>query len=220
MTKRRFARRSRGCSKILHCVPASATRRRPSPATGRGLASLPSRRSSTIASAPVPDLAIVASDPAFGGGGRALTEALWRAAVELGRRPELYFLRHRRLPAVRDGLLRPRRSVPQLVPGLHALNFLVAGTAIGWRTRRARARFVSAAVAPHGLGAALSLRPYGCWVATSVRDEWTARKRGVDWYRRLAHALGSPAVSVLERATLRRASVVWAISPASRRSLA
>ena len=35
------------------------------------------------------DFAIIAPDPAFGGGGRALTEALWSAAEDLGREPDL-----------------------------------------------------------------------------------------------------------------------------------
>ena len=48
------------------------------------------------------DLAIVAPDPGFGGGGRALTEALWRAAEELGREPRLHFLRNRRVPSSED----------------------------------------------------------------------------------------------------------------------
>ena len=48
------------------------------------------------------DLAIVAPDPGFGGGGRALTEALWRAAEEVGREPQLHFLRNPRLPGA-DG---------------------------------------------------------------------------------------------------------------------
>src|SRR5205823_3226932 len=38
--------------------------------------------------------------------------------------------------------------------------------------------------------------------------------------RRLAHAAGRPLLQALERATLRRATVLWAISPASRTALA
>jgi glycosyltransferase involved in cell wall biosynthesis len=166
------------------------------------------------------DLAIVGSDPDFGGGGRALTETLWHAAVELGREPELHFLHYRRLPTALPGPLVPRRSVPQVVPGLDFVNVIAAGAVIAARVRGARTRFVSAAVAPHGLGAALSRRPYGCWAATSVRDEWSARRRGAGTARRLVYGAGRPLLSALERVILRRATVLWAISPASRASLA
>ncbi len=166
------------------------------------------------------DLAIVAPDPGFGGGGRALTEALWRAAEELGREPELHFLRYRRLPPGRDGVFSRRRSVPQLVPGLNAVNVLTAATLIAPRIRRARSCFVSTTVGSHGYAAVLARRPYGCWAATSLDDEWAARRQGVDLGRRTAHATGRPLLHALERATLRRATVLWAISPASRRSLA
>ena len=123
------------------------------------------------------DFAIVASDPAFGGGGRALTEALWHAARELEREPELHFLRYRRLhTSAPEEIFTRRRSVPQVLPALNALNVLTAATLIAPRIRRARSCFVSAAVASHGYGAALARRPYGCWVATSLDDEWTARR--------------------------------------------
>jgi glycosyltransferase involved in cell wall biosynthesis len=165
------------------------------------------------------DLAIVASDPGFGGGGRALTVALARAAEELGREPELHYLHYRRLPAARDGLP-PGRAVPQVLPDVDAVNVLAAGAVIARRTRGARTCFVSAAVASHGCGAALARRPYGCWVATSLRDEWASRAAGVGGSRRIARAAGAPLLRRLERETLRRARVLWAISPASRRSLA
>jgi glycosyltransferase involved in cell wall biosynthesis len=166
------------------------------------------------------DLAIVASDPGFGGGGRALTEALWQAAKELGREPELHFLHYRRLPESPASIFVPQAGVPQVLPGLDAVNVLAAGALIAPRARRARTRFVSAAVASHGFGAALARRPYGCWAATSLRDEWASRKHGVEPHRRFSYVLGRPLLSALERATLRQAKVLWAISPASRRSLA
>ena len=168
----------------------------------------------------VHDFAVVASDPAFGGGGRALTEALWRAARELGREPELHFLHYRRLPPAPAGILVPQRGVPEVLPGLHAVNALAAGAVIAPRLRRARACFVSAAAASHGYAAVLAARPYGCWAATSLRDEWASRRQGVEPHRRLAHAVARPLLSAFERATLRRARVVWAISPASRSALA
>jgi glycosyltransferase involved in cell wall biosynthesis len=57
-------------------------------------------------------------------------------------------------------------------------------------------------------------------VATSLDDEWAARRHGLDRRRRVAYATGRPLLRALERATLRRAKVLWAISPASRESLA
>ena len=48
------------------------------------------------------DLAIVVPDPGFGGGGRAQTEALWRAAADIGRQPEVSFVRNGRLPSTDD----------------------------------------------------------------------------------------------------------------------
>jgi glycosyltransferase involved in cell wall biosynthesis len=167
------------------------------------------------------DFAVVGSDPGFGGGGRALTEALWRAAEELGREPELHYLHYRRLPTLdRDPVFTRRRSVSPLpFPDIEAIKNLAAATVIATRVRGASSCFVSAAVASHGYGAVLARRPYGCWTATSIADEWAARRHGVDRARRIAHAAGRPLLHALERATLRRAKVLWAISPASRASL-
>jgi glycosyltransferase involved in cell wall biosynthesis len=167
------------------------------------------------------DFAIIAPDPAFGGGGRALTEALWRAAEELGREPELHFLRNRRLPPSSATATEIRgRGVPQVLPGFDAANVIAAAALIAPRARAANARFVCATVASYGYAAVLARRPYGCWAATSLRDEWASRRHGVRRYRRFAYSIGRPLLSALERATLRRAAVLWAISPASQRSLA
>jgi glycosyltransferase involved in cell wall biosynthesis len=167
------------------------------------------------------DFAIIAPDPAFGGGGRALTEALWSAAEDLGREPELHFLRNRRLSRSSAPVLAIRgRGVPQVLPGFDAANVLAAAAVMAPRARNANARFVCTTVASYGYAAVLARRAYGCWVATSLCDEWAGRRHGVDSYRRLAYAVGRPLLSALERATLRRARVLWAISPASQRSLA
>ena len=169
------------------------------------------------------DLAIVAPDPGFGGGGRALTEALWRAAEEVGREPQLHFLRNPRLPGDDDDPVftrsRPVRSWLPL-PDLEAHKLWLAAPRVADRLRRAKTCFVCAPAASYGYGAVLSRRPYGCWAGTTVDDEWAARRDGVDGLRRTAHNVGAPVLHRLERETLRRARVLWAISAASRRSLA
>jgi glycosyltransferase involved in cell wall biosynthesis len=169
------------------------------------------------------DLAIVAPDPGFGGGGRALTEALWRAAEEVGREPELHFLRNPRLPGDDDDPVltrsRPVRSWLPL-PDMEAYKLWLAAPRVADRLRRAKTCFVCAPAASYGYGAVLSRRAFGCWVGTTVDDEWAARRNGVDGLRRTAHTAGAPVMHRLERETLRRARVLWAISAASRRSLA
>jgi glycosyltransferase involved in cell wall biosynthesis len=169
------------------------------------------------------DLAIVAPDPGFGGGGRALTEALWRAAEELGREPRLHFLRNRRLPSSDDDDVFTRRrefhsALP--FPDLEAYKLWLAAPRVADRVRGARSCFVCAPAASYGYGAALSRRPYGCWAGTTVDEEWAARRHGLDGARRAAHGVGAPVMRRLERETLRRARVLWAISAAARRTLA
>ncbi len=141
------------------------------------------------------DLAIVAPDPGFGGGGRALTEALWRAAEEVGREPQLHFLSNPRLPGDDDDPVftrsRPVRSWLPL-PDLEAHKLWLAAPRVADRLRRAKTCFVCAPAASYGYGAVLSRRPYGCWAGTTVDDEWAARRDGVDGLRRTAHAAGAP----------------------------
>ena len=78
-------RRSDGCSATRRCGAArrerSRGRRRVVVAAGRRSC----RKDSTAGCSQVADLAIVGQDPGFAGGGLAQTEALWRAAVALGR---------------------------------------------------------------------------------------------------------------------------------------
>jgi glycosyltransferase involved in cell wall biosynthesis len=88
------------------------------------------------------------------------------------------------------------------------------------RVRDARSVFVCTTVASYGYGAALSRRPYGCWVGTSLGDEWRARGPALDRARRIALRAGAPALLTCERSTLRRAHFVWAISPAARDAVA
>jgi glycosyltransferase involved in cell wall biosynthesis len=168
----------------------------------------------------VADLAIVGQDPGFAGGVLAQTNALWRAAVELGREPELHYLRVPRLDAPRAATSLDGRGVQPLVPGLEALNALAAAAVIAPRIRTARARFVCAATASNGFGAVVAAKPFGCWAGTSLADEAPARRRGVDLPRRIAHGLSDPGLRRLERETIRAADVRWATSPSSRRAIA
>jgi glycosyltransferase involved in cell wall biosynthesis len=169
------------------------------------------------------DFAIVAADPGFGGGGRALTEALWHAAAGIGREPELHFLRNPRLPATdEDPVFTKTRVVRNTLPfpDMMSYKLWLAAPRIADRLRKSRSCFVCAPVASYGYGAALSRRSYGCWLATSAASEWAARRAGLDGLRRAAHALNAPVEHRLERETLRRARILWAISPAAAQALA
>jgi glycosyltransferase involved in cell wall biosynthesis len=169
----------------------------------------------------VTDLAVVGMDPRFGGGARALTEAFWRAAVELGREPELSYIAH---PTLAD---RPLEATPLAGPGVparfgrfDAANQLAAGVALAPRLRGARSVWTVATLAPYGYAAARSGRPYACWLAGGVRDEWAGRRPGLPRSHRAAIALNGPVLLPLERRVLRRADRVYGISESSRRSLA
>jgi glycosyltransferase involved in cell wall biosynthesis len=164
----------------------------------------------------VPDLAVVGQDPGFGGGVRTMTAELFLAAEQLGRSPELHYLRYRNLDATRPASTFRGHAVRPLVPGVDAANVLGASVGIGRAIRDARAAFVCAAVASHGFGAVVSRRPFACWVTTSLTDEWASRRQGLPRSRRTALTVGGPVLRRLERETLRHAVVVWATSPAAR----
>jgi glycosyltransferase involved in cell wall biosynthesis len=166
------------------------------------------------------DLAIVGQDPGFAGGVLAQTEALWQAALSLGRDPELHYLRYRRLDASRRTPTLDGRAVPPLFPGADIVNVMAAAAVIAPRIRDARARFVCAAGASNGFGAVLARRPFGCWISTSLADEGRSRGPGLNRSRRVARAASAPGLRLLERLTLREARVRWTISPASRDTLA
>jgi glycosyltransferase involved in cell wall biosynthesis len=164
------------------------------------------------------DFAIVTADPGFGGGSRALTAALWEAASEIGREPELHFLRNPSLPATEDDPVFTKRRVAHSalpLPDLASYKVWLSAPRIADRLRKARACFVCAPVASYGYAAALARRAYGCWVATTADDEWEARRGGLDRRRRAARAVNAPLEHKLEHETLRRARTVWAISPAA-----
>ena len=166
------------------------------------------------------DLAIVGQDPGFAGGVLAQTEALWQAALSLGRDPELHYLRYRRLDASRRAPSLDGRAVPPLFPGADIVNVMAAAAVIAPRIRDARARFVCAAGASNGFGAVLARKPFGCWISTSLADESRSRGPGLNRSRRVARAASAPGLRLLERLTLREARVRWTISPASRDTLA
>jgi glycosyltransferase involved in cell wall biosynthesis len=176
-------------------------------------------------------VAVVGQDPRFGGGYRALTTAFWNAAERLGRRPHLYFLSRQDTlsPLRRTVAWRPRpeyhppldtTAVPSFVPELDGLNQVAGGLRLARRLRDGRTVWVVAASAPYGLGAALSGRPYACWLATGLEDEWEARRPRLDRARRLALALNRPLLRALERYVIRRAVLVFGISPSSRDTIA
>jgi glycosyltransferase involved in cell wall biosynthesis len=167
----------------------------------------------------VAELAILGQDPGFAGGVMAQTEALWNAALSLGRDPELHYLRYRRLDGARRRAALRGRGVAPIVPGLEIANSLVAAALLARRTRQAPSRFVCAAVASNGFGAVLAREPYGCWASTTLADEASSARDGLELRRRVARAANAPGLRLLERATLRGAKVLWTISPASRRAL-
>jgi glycosyltransferase involved in cell wall biosynthesis len=140
------------------------------------------------------------------------------AATALARPPHWLYLAYPRL----RGTSAPPRGTAfrQVVPNLDAANQLAAAARAAARVRRADAAFVVAAAASHGFGARLSGRPYGCWVATALADEWDPRRRQLPRSRRLALGISAPALRAMERSVLRQARVLWAISDATRRGLA
>jgi glycosyltransferase involved in cell wall biosynthesis len=169
----------------------------------------------------VTDLAVVGMDPRFGGGALALMEAFWRAAVDLGREPELSYVAHPTLAG------RPLGESPLAAPGLparfgrlDAANQLAAGTALAPRLRDARSVWAVSTLAPYGYAAARSARPYACWLASGLEDEWAGRRPGLPRSRRAAIALNAPVLRRLERRVLRDATRVYGISESSRCSLA
>jgi glycosyltransferase involved in cell wall biosynthesis len=149
------------------------------------------------------DLAVLGMDPAFGGGGKAQTDAFLAAAAELGRTPQLYFTRM------------PSRFRP-----FDAGNQLVSGARVAPQLRRARSTWVVTTAAAYGFGALLSGRPYSCWIGTGLADEWAGRRPGLRRSRRVAIRVNAPVLRHLERRVLRGAARVYATSQWSRVSVA
>ena len=167
-----------------------------------------------------PDLAVLGQDPRFGGGARAQTEAFWRGATELGRRPELLYLAHPSLAGRDPGPVLPRHGDRAPLPLLDGMSQVVGARRLGSRLHGARAVWVVATVASYGLAAARAHRRYGCWIGTSLEDEWRSRRGGLPRSRRFALRLNAPILRRVERNVLRRAARVFATSPASQRAVA
>ena len=149
------------------------------------------------------DLAVVAMDPRFGGGGRAQLDAFLEAARDLGRTPVLH---NGRMPS----RLRPVDSVNQAVAGVRIAPLL----------RDARSVWVVATSASNGWAAARSNRPYSAWIGTGLAEEWAGRRPGLRPSRRAAITVNAPVLRRLEHRVLQGARRVYATSPASRRSVA
>jgi glycosyltransferase involved in cell wall biosynthesis len=159
-------------------------------------------------SAPV-DLAVIAPDPAFGGGGNAQTEAFLAAARSLGRSPELLFAPHpflagRSLSIDRVEAFRHARWSRRLAP----------------QVRAARSAWVVSTIAVHGAAAPRSGRPYSAWLGTSLADEWRGRAGAIPALRRSAYAISVPVLRRLEREVIAGAERVCATSEASRAGVA
>ncbi len=149
------------------------------------------------------DLAVLGMDPAFGGGGKAQTDAFLDAAAALGRAPELHSTRM------------PSRFRP-----VDSLNQLAGAVRIAPRLRAASDVWVVTTAAAYGYAATLSGRPYSCWIGTGLADEWAGRRPGLRPSRRLAIRVNAPILRRLERRVLRGAAQVYATSPWSRASVA
>jgi glycosyltransferase involved in cell wall biosynthesis len=155
------------------------------------------------------DLAVLGPDPRFGGGSAAQVEAFMEGARELGRTPELLFTPHPTFDR--------RRWTPDRVEAIRQLR---SGLRHASGAKDARSLWVVGPLATHGLAAPPSERRYGCWLGTTLDDEWSARARGLDRGRRVAQRLNALVLRRLERRLIREAARVYATSPGSRAALA
>jgi glycosyltransferase involved in cell wall biosynthesis len=177
------------------------------------------------------DVAIVAEDPWLLGGLRSHALGLWRSLSELGRNPHLFYLsRTRSVSGLRRVVaLRSREEAypplvgttyPCFLRGLPAPNHILGAARIAGSIRASRSIFVLATAGYQGYGAVLSGRPYACWLGTGLMDEWEARRGRTARSRRVAFGLNGPLLQRLEREVIREAALVFATSPASRRTIA
>lgn len=114
----------------------------------------------------------------------------------------------------------PRILSAGFVPAIDAFNQLSASVRLANDVRAAESAWVVAAAGSYGGAAAGAGRPYACWIATSLDDEWRARVDRLKPARRIAHAVNAPVLRRLERRVLEQADAVYGISPASRDALA
>jgi glycosyltransferase involved in cell wall biosynthesis len=139
----------------------------------------------------------------------AQMQAFLAGARSLDRSPELVYVPHptfarRRLTPDRVEVLRQLRGARRLAPDL----------------REPHSVWVAATLATHGLAAARSGRAYGCWIGTSLDDEWEARASGLDRARWLVQKANAPLLRRIEQQVLQRAHRVYATSPSSRAAVA
>jgi glycosyltransferase involved in cell wall biosynthesis len=148
----------------------------------------------------LPDPLALVPDARFGGGGQAMIDAFVDGARALGRNPAT--------------------ASSGYVPGIDSLNQLWSGRRLAGQARSASSLWVVAAAASYGAAALRANRPYACWIATSLEEEWGARVSYLSRGRRIAHHANAPLLLRLERDVLARATAVFGISPASRDGLA
>lgn len=162
---------------------------------------------------PVPahadELAVIAPDERFGGGGQAQTQAFVEGARALGLRPRVLAVPHPRFDGRRVAL--DRVETVRLLTGSRRLVPSVRTAARAW---------VVSTGAAQGYAAALADRPYRCWLGTSLADEWHGRRAALGLPRRLAFELNTPFLRVLERRVLDGAERIYATSAWSRRTIA
>ena len=153
---------------------------------------------------------VLTQDPRFQGGALALLGAFLRAAAALGRDPVAAYAERPPLagePPVRGIAVRP------LLARVDPVGLPLAARSLRRPAADARHLWVVAATAHYGLAAARSGRPYACWVATSLEEEWRARRLGLDRLRRGALAAFGPSLRRYERTVLTEARRVYATSP-------
>jgi glycosyltransferase involved in cell wall biosynthesis len=148
----------------------------------------------------LPDPLVLVPDARFGGGGQAMIDAFVDGMRALGREAATLS--------------------PGYVPGIDSLNQLWSGWRLAGQARRATSLWVVAAAASYGVAALRANRPYACWIATSVEEEWGTRADKLSNARRVAHAANAPLLLRLERDVLVGATAVFGISPSSRDGLA
>lgn len=135
--------------------------------------------------------------------------AFLSGAIALGRTPRLLFDPH------------PGLGLPQSTwRRVEALRQWHAARRFTPETREARSLWVVASLAQNGAAATRARRPYGCWIGTTIRSEWTGRAAGLPFARRSAAAVSIPGLAIIERRVLENARAVYATSPKTRAELA
>jgi glycosyltransferase involved in cell wall biosynthesis len=161
------------------------------------------------------EIAVVGQDPRFGGGALALMLAFWEAALSLGRHPHLVYLEH---PSLSGRIAEPPLDVPGARPPfghVDALNQLWGARRLAPRLEGSQARWLVATTASYGASLLRGGRPFRCWVATTLDDEWGPQLALLPRSRRLARAVNGPILRAVERRVLRAADAVYTISPAA-----